>query len=49
MYKKDLKKYEAPVTEVISTELEGLICTSPGKTNADGITKDLDENSFDYD
>ena len=54
MYKKDLKKYEAPVTEVISTELEGFVCQSGGSgntgnsTNAEGISHDLDEGNFHF-
>lgn len=48
MNKKDLKMYETPVTEVISTELEGFVCTSPGSTNAPDINKDIDENNFDF-
>ena len=46
MDKKDLKFYEAPVVEFVSTELEGFLCTSGG-TNAEGINVDNPEDGGD--
>ena len=40
MNKKDLKMYEAPVVEVVITELESLICATVNG-NAEGIKEDI--------